>query len=328
MAFTSGIILQNLYKQTVQINDTDYNGKYFQIIDLKESYDRGLHYFALRGSLLLQPGSEIYGELLDQQGQIIKLYLVNEPYSQIRGVPTLGFEITSSTIPGDAVLCLIGTTRDNKLVRWFRTITIVNEDTQNDDEFGGFVDLPGSIPVEVSGSYAIVDSGSSTDPLSQSWNINGTGSYFNAKLRWLNHHTYGSSYIATQSQGSASNYFQSYPTTSKLNNLQLKNIDKYHVFAFSTVMDGTTWSSPPLFPDYYPSSSTTGGSTKGTWYWIGSVNTPQGTASGASTYIEYVIPNVPMGKPIYMAVYMTTNYTLDRWTNNVWEKLPKGGIRD
>lgn len=329
MSFTAGTLLkQNLYKKHADIIDSEYSSRYFQVIDLRESYSLGLHYIGIRGSLLLKPNSEIFGEILDQNGTAIPLYLVNQPYAQIKGVPTLGFEIKNTTISGDAVLVLMGITRDNKWVKWSRKISVIIEDTKNEEEFGGFTDLPYSIPVEVSGAYVVVDSGSATDPLSQSWQVTGTGSYSNMKIRWLNHYTYAAPFITTQSQGSASNYFQSYPTLSKLNKHQLQNIDKYHVFMFSPTLDGTTWSAPPLDPYYYPSSSNSNGSTKGTWWYVGTVNATQGTASSAATYIEYSMVSVPVGKPFYIAVYMTTQYTLDRWGNNAWWKLPRGVPKD
>ena len=325
MSFSAGIIKSYLYKQKVDIEDRETNSKYFNIIDLKEVYTKNIHYFGIRGSLLLKPNSEIYGEILDQQGSIIPLYLVNEPYSLIKGVSTLGFEVLSSTVQGDAILCIIGTTRNNKQVRWSKRITIVNEDTQNEEEFGGFIDLPYSIPVEVSGSHCIVDSGSVTDPLSQSWQVTGTGSYFNAKLRFLNHQTYIAPYITTQSQGSASDYFQSYPTTSKLNSHQLRNIDKYHVFVFESKIDGNTQSSPPYDPNFYPTNLS---QSRGVWYWIDSINVAQGTASGVAPYIEYTVNLLSPGKQYYFYIAMTTSQTLNRWYPNIWNNINKGTPRE
>ena len=122
MSFTSGIIKQYLHNITVDIEDTSDDSKYFQIIDLKTAYPIGRHYFGIRGSLHLKPASEIGCELLDQQDQIVPIYLVNQQYSKLKGVATIGFEITASTIPGDLRLTITGVTRDNKVVRWEKVI--------------------------------------------------------------------------------------------------------------------------------------------------------------------------------------------------------------
>ncbi len=322
----------NLLKMGVSIIDTDYASRYFQIVDLKESYSIGKHYFGLRGSLLLKEHSEVYGEILDQNGNLVPIYLVNNSYANTKGLATLGFEITSSTIAGDLFLCLIGITRENKLVKWIRKLTAVIEYTKNDDDFGGFLELPNNIPIEVSGAFAEVDSGSLTNPFSSSWATTaGTGAFFNVRLRWLNHYNYGASYVGTQShyigtrsQGSASSYFQTPPTLSEITQNTLKNINSYQVFLFSPAYINSRWSAPPSHPNYYPGVEDKDANQSGTWYWIGTIPVPYGTASASSTYIYYTIPNLPTGKPYYFYMCMTTPYTLDRWENNRWETFPKG----
>lgn len=316
---------QELWKLLVDIEDLAYDSKYFQIVDLKESYTIGKHYFGIRGSLDLKPRSEIDGEILNQRGQIVPLYLVNQPYSAKRGMATLGFEITTASVQGDMNLTLIGEDRDGNIIRWFRKITAITEYTENQTEYGGFNDLPNNIPVEVSGAFVESDSGSTTTPFSQSWNTIGTGSVRNIKIKWLNHANYSSPYITTQSQGNAYNHQQSPPTFSEINTHQLNNIDKYHIFVFSPDSSSNNeWFTPANSNNYYPGIEDINSYQSGTWNWIDSINAPQGSGSTEITSIEYNIINLPIGKPYYIYIAMTTPYTLQRWANNFWTNLTRG----
>jgi len=238
---------------------------------------------------------------------------------------TLGFEITTASVQGDMNFTLVGEDRNGKKIRWFRKSTAIIEYTENQSNYGGFNDLPNNIPVEVSGSFIQTDSGSVQDPFSQSWDVTATGSVWNIKTKWLNHLNYSSPYLTTQSQGSASNFQSSPPTFSKVNSHQLENIDKYHIFVFSPDSSSTNaWFEPVGHPDYYPGREDLNSYQSGTWYWVDSINSLEGSGSKDVESIEYIVPSVPVGKPYYIYIAMTTPYTLKRWANNFWDALPRG----
>jgi hypothetical protein len=319
--FTNSIVKQNLYKLKVDIEDTEYTSKYFEVVGLQEQYTKGQHFFGLRGSLYLKPGSEIDGEMLDQREQIVPLYLTNYEYNQQTGVASLGFDVTNASVQGDVHLVLVGTTRDNKIVRWQKKITVIKEYTIIQEKYGGFVDLPKSRPVEVYNLTAVCESSSNTS------------STYNLRLYWGNHNGYTAPFYTTQSQGGTSQYNYTDPTQSILNQSQLNNITKYHVFVFAPYTKSTGWHIPAGWPNYYPYRSDNPGNQSGSWYWVDSIPAPQGyptvklTDDGAGLAklnIDYVIKGLPAGRPYYAYVAMTTDYSMQRWESNFWQLLPKG----
>lgn len=329
--FTSGKLKQNLHAIKADINDTDVNSKFFNIIDLGNIYHIGKHYFGMRGSHLLKPGSAVYGEMLDHNGDIIPLYLVNKSYGNTKGVAALCFEITEKTSQGDAILTIVGTSRDNKTVKWQQRIHIVNDTINKQDEFSSFLDLPFHVPVEVYGLQAEITSGSQQYPLSQSWQTFGTGAYYSIVLRWVNHKYYSVPYYATQSQG-----FSRYdiittlsktadPAISKISRNILDNISHYHIFMFESYTASNGGFLPPAgYPRYYPGRQDVNGNKSGSWYYVGSIDIKNmQTHSLSDEYIYYVINNLKPASTYYFYVAMTTTHTLSSWKNNLWNELNK-----
>jgi len=304
LSFTNGYIKQNLNEWKVDIEDTSENSKYFEVKDLSNIYGIGNQYFGLRGTYYLKPYSEVYGEFLDTYDTIIPLSMVDTNYLSSKGTATLYFPITASSNFGDAQLTLIGTTTDNKTVRWQKSITIINDNIQIPPLYGSTIDLPNYIPVEVSGSEGWNDS-------INDWKQSSiTSSIWDIKIRWKNHLMYPDNVILSQSQGSV-NISSSAPTTSVIDTYMLNNISEYHVFTFM----GT--STPTNYPNYYPISN----DANGTWYKVATIPVSINSGANKNDYIEYVLQQAPPDRTFYFYVAMTTDNTLRNWQNNLWTNI-------
>ena len=342
--FTSGIVKQYLDKMTVDIEDTSESSKYFEVFNLVELNSVGRHYFGLRGSVYLKPGSEISGELIDQWDRIVPLFLINQEYSNLKGVATVGYEIYTVSVNGELYLTLVGTTIDNKIVRWKKILRASNEimkETGREDP-GGYMEMP--LPVEVPSLTASVRS---------------YPGYYAVHLTWPNVRTYIYSsslysssliYIGTQSQGSASagiwDWQTSPPTTSELTDYQIRNMDYYHVFVYAATWRAqdqpANWSLPDGYPDFYYPKSIPESDGNGKWYWATSIpvqnpaivvydygsRPPRDEIPSmvVSTTVNCTLAPLPavVGKPYYFYVGVTTPYCINIWEQNLWSSLTRG----
>jgi len=115
----------NLDTLKVDIEDTTDLSRYFQIIEYNPVFTAGKNLFTFNGSNLLLSNSEIKVECLDSNNnpQYIEFYKSNVKNTDITKF-VISINIFQETYNGPGKLILVGTTVDNKIVRWTGNIAI------------------------------------------------------------------------------------------------------------------------------------------------------------------------------------------------------------
>jgi len=117
----------NLANLKVDIEDSDPNSEYFGVKEFDPVLTGGKNSISLAGSELIKPGSSIEIEVLDLKGE--QLYVeVGRGKKNIKyrdGVSIIVAIHVQSFVPqGNGKIYIVGTSKDGKLVRWSRDITI------------------------------------------------------------------------------------------------------------------------------------------------------------------------------------------------------------
>ena len=116
----------DLLNRKVDIEDVSYRSKYFTVSDLNESFSAGKNLFSINGSELLKPRTNIILEILDSENNPLYYEIGKSGYASYLDTTdlVLSVHVYESTPAGFGKVVLLGTTKDNKTVRWSTNIKI------------------------------------------------------------------------------------------------------------------------------------------------------------------------------------------------------------
>ena len=123
----------NLVDTEVDIVDPSYRSTYFVLSELNSTFTAGKNYFTINGSPLLKKNSPISLEILDSSGAPVYYETGRAGYfSRLDSTDIIvSTHVLDDTVDGFGSLTLIGTTTDNKSVKWTSVIKI-NPTLDND----------------------------------------------------------------------------------------------------------------------------------------------------------------------------------------------------
>lgn len=114
-----------LFTMKVDIEDTAFLSKYFDVAEFNPVFTAGKNSIAFNGSKLLKDGAEIQVQCQDSNGN--NLYL-DYPRSSTQYVDVAKFVVAihvyNETYNGAGKIALVGTTAKNEIVRWIGNISI------------------------------------------------------------------------------------------------------------------------------------------------------------------------------------------------------------
>lgn len=131
-------ITRRLQDEIVDIEETQEISNYFNLTGLDQVYGRGIHKLYVAGSLLLKRGTYIYVSIQDSAGRdlLINVPSSSEIYEQKfnpiarftftvdDGLPNLYGQTIQEVADGMATMIMVGTTTDNRKVRWTKKFAI------------------------------------------------------------------------------------------------------------------------------------------------------------------------------------------------------------
>lgn len=114
-----------LFTMQVDIEDTAFLSKYFDVAEFNPIFTAGRNSIAFNGSSLLKEGAEIQVQCMDSNGN--NLYL-DYPHSSTQYSDVAKFvvavHIYNETYNGAGKIAIVGTTAKNEIVRWIGNISI------------------------------------------------------------------------------------------------------------------------------------------------------------------------------------------------------------
>ena len=116
----------NLLNRTVDIVDTSYRSEYFVVSNLGDSFSAGKNLFTINGSKLLKPKTNIILEILDSKNNPLYYEIGKSGYLSYLDTTdlVLSVHVYESTPSGFGKIVLLGTTNENKTVRWSTSVKI------------------------------------------------------------------------------------------------------------------------------------------------------------------------------------------------------------
>lgn len=126
----------NLDTLKVDIEDSDPQSKYFDVVEFKPKLNGGKNSITMNGSELLKKGSKIQIEVLDLKKNPLYIEVARSPIGGIKyrdGVSTvIAVHVQGSTPVGVGEVIVVGETSSGKKVRWRRKVTIDSKITNAD----------------------------------------------------------------------------------------------------------------------------------------------------------------------------------------------------
>jgi hypothetical protein len=115
-----------LLSKSVDIEDLSYRSSYFVVSDLNSTLSAGKNLFCINGSQFLKDGSDIFVEILDAGGFPLYYEIANSGFIQYRDTTDLiiSVHVYDNVVAGVGKIIIVGTTKDNKTVRWSSNIKI------------------------------------------------------------------------------------------------------------------------------------------------------------------------------------------------------------
>src|SRR5512137_88109 len=114
-----------LFTMQVDIEDTAFLSKYFDLAEFNPVFTAGRNSIAFNGSSLLKEGAEIKVQCIDSNGN--NLYL-DYPHSATQYTDVARFVVAihvyNEAYNGAGKIALVGTTAKNEIVRWIGNISI------------------------------------------------------------------------------------------------------------------------------------------------------------------------------------------------------------